>query len=53
MGIAGYGWAELLACGAYPLLQYGFRATPISYRRLGPWFMTFAALLFMPMLWAQ
>jgi PST family polysaccharide transporter len=53
MGIAGYGWAELLACGAYPVLQRGLRATPISYRRLAPWLMAFSALLFAPMLWAS
>lgn len=52
LGIAGYGWAELLACGAYPVLQSGLRSTPISYRRLAPWLATFAALLFVPMLWA-
>jgi O-antigen/teichoic acid export membrane protein len=51
-GIAGYGWAELLACGAYPVLQRGLRGTPISYRRLAPWLVIFAALLFVPMLWA-
>lgn len=53
MGIAGYGWAELLACAAYPVLQRGLRATPISYRRLTPWLMAFSALLFAPMLWAS
>jgi O-antigen/teichoic acid export membrane protein len=53
LGIAGYGWAELLACGAYPLLQKGLGATPISYRRLAPWLVIFTALLFAPMLWAM
>jgi len=53
LGIAGYGWAELLACGAYPLLQGGLRATPVSYRRLAPWLATFAALLFVPMFWTN
>lgn len=52
LGIAGYGWAELLACGAYPVLQRGLRNTPISYRRLAPWVAAFGALLFVPMLWA-
>lgn len=52
LGIAGYGWAELLACGAYPVLQRGLKATPISYRRLAPWLAVFGALLFVPMLWA-
>ncbi len=53
LGIAGYGWAELLACGAYPVLQTGLRTVPISYRRLTPWLVTFTALLFVPMLWAE
>lgn len=53
LGIAGYGWAELLACGAYPLLQTGVKAVPVSYRRLTPWLVAFTALLFMPMLWAE
>jgi O-antigen/teichoic acid export membrane protein len=52
LGIAGYGWAEVLACGAYPVLQSGLRNPPISYRRLAPWLATFAALLFASMLWA-
>jgi len=50
-GIAGYGWAELLACAAYPALQLGLKATPISYRRLVPWLAIFTVLLFAPMLW--
>jgi PST family polysaccharide transporter len=51
LGIAGYGWAELLACGAYPLLQTGLKNMPVSYRRLTPWLIAFTALLFAPMLW--
>jgi PST family polysaccharide transporter len=52
-GIAGYGWAELLACTAYPLLQPGLKATPISYRRLLPWLAIFMGGLFAPMLWTM
>lgn len=52
LGIAGYGWAELLACAAYPVLQSGLPSTQISYRRLAPWLVTFATLLFIPMFWA-
>lgn len=49
MGISGYGWAELLACGAYLPLHSGL--TPraaISYRRLAPWVAVFLAILFVP-----
>ncbi len=49
MGITGYGWAELLACGAYIPLHSGL--TPraaISYRRLAPWVVAFLAILFVP-----
>lgn len=52
-GIAGYGWAELLACSAYPVLQTGLKTVPISYRRLTPWLAAFTALLFIPMLWVE
>ncbi|HKS74691.1 MAG TPA: oligosaccharide flippase family protein [Terriglobales bacterium] len=52
-GIAGYGWAELLACSAYPVLQSGLKTVPISYRRLTPWLAAFTALLFIPMLWVE
>jgi O-antigen/teichoic acid export membrane protein len=52
-GIAGYGWAELLACGAYPILQTGPKAVPISYRRLTPWLAAFTALLFVPTWWVE
>lgn len=53
LGIAGYGWAELLACSAYPVLQSGLKTFPISYRRLTPWLAAFTALLFIPMLWVE
>lgn len=35
-GIAGYGWAEILACGGYGVLHIaGRRFAPVSYRQLG------------------
>jgi O-antigen/teichoic acid export membrane protein len=49
IGIVGYGWAELLACGAYLQLHAG--VAPISvigYRRLVPWVAIFLAALFVP-----
>ena len=49
MGITGYGWAELLACGAYLPLHSGLAPrTVISYRRLAPWVVAFLAILFVP-----
>jgi len=48
-GIAGYGWAELLACSAYFLIHTGLAGTvPISYRKLIPCVAACAALLFLP-----
>ena len=50
-GIAGYGWAELLACSAYVLIYA--RTTQIaalSYRDLLPWMIIFLSLLFVPSL---
>ena len=49
VGIRGYGWSELLACGAYLPLHAGLtpRVT-ISYRRLTPWVVAFLAILFVP-----
>jgi PST family polysaccharide transporter len=50
-GITGYGWAELLACAAYFIIQTGLVGTAaISYRRLVPWLAIFLALVFAPML---
>jgi O-antigen/teichoic acid export membrane protein len=44
LGIVGYGWAELAACGAYVAIHTGLaRTVVISYRRLVPWMGTFAA----------
>ena len=49
VGIAGYGWAELLACGAYFLIHKGLaRTVVISYRKLPAWVVIFLALLFVP-----
>jgi len=46
-GIVGYGWAELLACGAYCLIHTGLaRTVVISYRELMPWLAIFLTLLF-------
>ena len=47
-GIAGYGWAELLACAAYFLIHCGLaRSVQMSYRKLTPWVAVFSAGLFM------
>ena len=36
LGIVGYGWAELIACGAYAILHAGARAVaPLRYGKLG------------------
>ncbi len=49
LGIAGYGWAELLACGAYLQLHAGLAPIAvIGYRRLVPWVVIFLALFFLP-----
>ncbi len=51
LGIAGYGWAELLACAAYFMIQTGLAGTAaISYRKLVPWLAIFLALVFAPIL---
>ena len=50
-GITGYGWAELLACSAYLLLQRSpSEETRISYRMLTPMLAGFSGLLFAPLL---
>jgi O-antigen/teichoic acid export membrane protein len=47
LGISGYGWAELLACGSYWLIHSGLRKIAVlSYRRLWRWLVIFLALLF-------
>jgi O-antigen/teichoic acid export membrane protein len=46
-GIAGYGWAELLACIAYFPIHAGLaRIVAISYRRTLPWLAAFLTVLF-------
>jgi len=48
-GIAGYGWAELLACCAYFLIHAGLAGTiGISYRKLVPWVVACIVFLFLP-----
>lgn len=48
LGLIGYGWAELIACGAYCIIHLGLATTvPISYRKLRPWVGGFAAGLFL------
>lgn len=47
IGIAGYGWAELVACGAYLVIHSGIaREFAISYRSVAPMTAAFLALLF-------
>jgi PST family polysaccharide transporter len=51
LGIIGYGWAELIACVAYLLMQQNpAEQTRISYRKLVPLLGTFTGLLFAPLL---
>jgi O-antigen/teichoic acid export membrane protein len=46
-GIVGYGWAELLACGAYLPIHFSLaRRADISYRKLAPQIVMFLVLLF-------
>jgi PST family polysaccharide transporter len=48
LGLIGYGWAELVACGAYCVIHYGLAGTaPISYQKLRPWVAGFVAVLFL------
>jgi O-antigen/teichoic acid export membrane protein len=47
LGIAGYGWAELLACGGYGVLHAGLsRVLPLSYIKLGVLALVFLTPLF-------
>jgi PST family polysaccharide transporter len=51
LGIVGYGWAELLACGPYLVIHFGVASTAaISYRKLALWLSSFLAVIFLPML---
>jgi O-antigen/teichoic acid export membrane protein len=45
-GIRGYGWAELLACTSYALIQREFSPS-ISYRKIVPVLTLFLALIFL------
>ncbi len=48
LGLIGYGWAELVACGAYCVIHSGLAVTvPISYKKLRPWVAGFVAGLFL------
>jgi len=48
LGIAAYGWAELLACAAYFVIHSGLAAEiEISYRKLMPWIVVSSACLFL------
>ena len=48
LGIAGYGWAELMSCCAYAVIHAGIaKVVPISYRRLAPWVTTLLVGLFL------
>jgi O-antigen/teichoic acid export membrane protein len=48
LGLAGYGWAELMSCSAYAAIHAGTaKVVPISYRRLAPWVTTLIAGLFL------
>ena len=47
-GIAGYGWAELLACVGYVAIHRAFRGT-LSYRKVAPWLTLFVGLIFLPL----
>jgi len=49
LGIVGYGWAELLACGSYLTIHAGLRrCVAISYRQLAPCMAVFVPGLFLP-----
>jgi len=48
LGIVGYGWAELAACGAYWVIHSATgRSVAISYQKLVPWTAGFLASLFL------
>jgi PST family polysaccharide transporter len=48
LGIVGYGWAELLACGSYFAIHAGLRrCVTISYRKLAPCLAVFVPGLFL------
>jgi len=48
LGVAAYGWAELLACAAYFLIHTGLATeVAVSYRKLVPWVAVSGACLFL------
>ena len=47
LGIVGYAWAELAACGGYAWIHRAFTGF-VSYRKLAPWTLLFSVLLFLP-----
>jgi O-antigen/teichoic acid export membrane protein len=48
LGLIGYGWAELVACGSYCVIHSSLaRTVPISYRKLRPWVAGFVVGLFL------
>ena len=47
-GLAGYGWAELLACAGYGVIHLSFGGT-LSYSKLFPWLALFLAIIFFPL----
>jgi len=52
LGIYAYGWGELLACGAYPVIHTGLaEVVSISYERLTPWVVVFTAAMFLSPVW--
>ncbi len=51
LGIAAYGWAELLACSSYAVIHIGLaRSAPITQRRIAGLAAFFVAVLFLPAL---
>ena len=47
-GLIAYGWAELVACGAYCIIHFGLAKTvSVSYQKLRPWVAGFVAGLFL------
>ena len=49
IGLAGYGWAELLACASYVLIRGDLAGRiTVSYGKLAPQVATYVALLFAP-----
>jgi len=48
LGITGYGWAEVIACGSYFAIHTGLRQhVAISYRQIVAWMAVFLPVLFL------